>query len=233
MTANKTRQKNLVYWADKIGRDALAQKAGYPDTNYLNQLYKSHGSFGGGTARKFEKALGLEEGEFDKENPYTKTEGINSETFIATENVTISHSISRKLPLVSLAQAGSWSSLMPPHDRHEMGRFTEWVDWLGDCGERDFVIRIVDSAMFNARSNDGYQIGSLVKFEPDVGAVHGDDVIIKTLEGTVIFRCLQKTSEGDFLQTVNPDWPDSIVKMPEGSVICGVAGTQQLPRRRR
>lgn len=65
MTVNEIRRAHINFWADKLGRDVLAAKVGYPDTIYINQLCGGHGSFGGKTARKIEKALGLKEGAFD------------------------------------------------------------------------------------------------------------------------------------------------------------------------
>jgi hypothetical protein len=59
------RRKNINHWADKLGRNILAEKIGYKDTVYINQLCAGHGSFGSRTARKIEKALELEKGWFD------------------------------------------------------------------------------------------------------------------------------------------------------------------------
>jgi hypothetical protein len=59
------RRKNINYWADKLGRNILAEKIGYKDTVYINQLCAGHGSFGSRTARKIEKALELDKGWFD------------------------------------------------------------------------------------------------------------------------------------------------------------------------
>lgn len=65
MDIDEIRRKNINYWADKLGRNILAEKVGYKDTVYINQLCAGHGSFGSRTARKLEKALGLEKGWFD------------------------------------------------------------------------------------------------------------------------------------------------------------------------
>lgn len=59
------RTKNINFWADKLTRKVLAQRCGYTDTVYINQLCGGHGSFGNKTARKIERALNLPRGYFD------------------------------------------------------------------------------------------------------------------------------------------------------------------------
>lgn len=65
MTIEDIRRANIRFWAEKLGRATLAEKLGYKDTIYINQLCAGHGSFGGRTARKIERALSLPEGWFD------------------------------------------------------------------------------------------------------------------------------------------------------------------------
>ena len=66
MKIEDIRRQNILFWAEKLGRAALAEKIGYRDTIYLNALCGGHGSFGGRTARKIEKALDLPPGWFDQ-----------------------------------------------------------------------------------------------------------------------------------------------------------------------
>lgn len=60
------RKTNINTLSEKYGRDALASKLGYPDTVYINQLCRGHGSFGGSTARKIEAAFDLPNGWMDQ-----------------------------------------------------------------------------------------------------------------------------------------------------------------------
>ena len=72
MDVVEKRRLNIVYLADKkYGRAMLAEMLGYQDTNYLNQLCKGFGSFGGRTARKIEVKLGLTHGWMDDIHPET------------------------------------------------------------------------------------------------------------------------------------------------------------------
>jgi hypothetical protein len=65
MDAREIRRLNLRYLADKYGRDKLAQKLGYNDVNYLNQVLGKHVNIGPRAPRNWETALDLEQGWFD------------------------------------------------------------------------------------------------------------------------------------------------------------------------
>lgn len=71
MDIEQIRRQHINYWADRLTRSVLAEKTGYKDTIYINQLCSGHGSFGSRTARKIEKALGLKHGTFD--TPFSDT----------------------------------------------------------------------------------------------------------------------------------------------------------------
>lgn len=65
MEIKEIRVHNLLLLAEKFGRNIVAERLGYSDTNYLNQLCSGHGSFGNATARKVEKAFGYSTGWMD------------------------------------------------------------------------------------------------------------------------------------------------------------------------
>ena len=70
MEAAEIRMINFQYLCDtKYSRAYVAEKMGYPDTNYVNQLCGSFGSFGTPTARKAEKAFDLTPGWMDNLHP--------------------------------------------------------------------------------------------------------------------------------------------------------------------
>lgn len=70
MDVTETRRLNARYLADKkYSRQFLAQKLGYSDTNYINQILSGHSSMGGRTARKFEANLDLSNGWMDRPHP--------------------------------------------------------------------------------------------------------------------------------------------------------------------
>lgn len=90
MTVSEIRRQNILTWAEKIGRSCLAERLGYKDTTYINQLCAGHGSFGGRTARKIESALGLAPGWFDllhpDESPQTSASRLAEEIKTLSDN---------------------------------------------------------------------------------------------------------------------------------------------------
>lgn len=65
MNRKQIRVNNLLLLAEKHGRSLIAERLGYEDTNYINQLCRGHGSFGDKTASKIEHAFNLETGWMD------------------------------------------------------------------------------------------------------------------------------------------------------------------------
>ena len=65
MNAHDIRRKNLEGLAREHGRQTLAEKLGYSDTNYLNQVLTGHVQVGPRAPRKWERLLGLSNGWFD------------------------------------------------------------------------------------------------------------------------------------------------------------------------
>ncbi|MBM1145618.1 helix-turn-helix domain-containing protein [Alcanivorax sp. ZXX171] len=84
-----------------------------------------------------------------------------------------------------------------------------------------FALR-VDGPSMDDGTPDGYQDGEIIFVDPAVDARHNSDVIARTPEGSATFKRLQETAEGRYLIALNRDWPERIIKVPEGTVVCGV-----------
>ena len=70
MDISEKRQINMKFLADTNStRAELAEKLGYQDTNYVNQLVRGFCSLGNRTARKIEVKLGLPHGWMDEIHP--------------------------------------------------------------------------------------------------------------------------------------------------------------------
>lgn len=69
LEVREIRRLNAQYLAEKVGRRVLADKLGYSDTNYVNQIVKGHANIGPGTSRKIENVLDLPEGWLDAPHP--------------------------------------------------------------------------------------------------------------------------------------------------------------------
>ena len=238
MTVDEIRRININYWADKIGRGTLAKKMGYSDTVYINQLCGGHGSFGSRTARKLEQALGLSKGEFDRLSSavvevatIAVSESSNSYKIRDNENngrpVADVAPINRKLgqvPLISYIQAGNWIDAV---DAYQVGDGAEWLNVPLEHSENAFCLKVLGASM-----DPEYMEGGVILVEPKTQAEHGDDVIVRTPDGGVTFKRLQRTPDGTHLLAINTDYPNRILEMPENSVICGVVTGYWVDKRK-
>lgn len=78
-----------------------------------------------------------------------------------------------------------------------------------------------------------YRPGELILVEPSIEPMHDDDIVARTPDGQATFKRLQVTEEGTFLLALNPDFPNRIIHVPEGTEICGVVTGSWMNRRRR
>lgn len=207
MTVDEIRRANINYWADKLGRSILAQKVGYPDTIYINQLCGGHGSFGKRTARKIEKALNLEEGEFDQVNDYT----ISGKS---REIAPVSGGQVRKIPLISYTQAGDWGDIVDPYQLNDA---EDWISAPPGAGDKSFYLWVKGVSM-----EPDYPEGGMILVDPDIDAQHGDDVVVRTPDGRVTFKTYQDTPDGKHLLARNSNYTPRVMEIPEDTVIVGV-----------
>jgi SOS-response transcriptional repressor LexA len=219
MNANEIRRLNINYWADKLGRDVLAKKAGYADTVYINQLCGGHGSFGPRTARKLEAALGLDNGWFDRLHT---TIAEKAATYELIDNIRQAPDLN-KVPLLSWVQAGNWcESPEPP------GTAEEWLDCPFPHSENAFCLEVVGDSM-----SPEYREGEYILVDPALQPEHNDDIVARTPDGTHTFKRIQITPEGNYLLALNPDHPARKIKAPEGTHICGVVTGSWMRRKYR
>lgn len=135
-----------------------------------------------------------------------------------------------KLPVISFVRSGEWDGVVDPYQPNDA---EEWISWPYKSSGRAYVVRNKGLSMFNPHSGEGYPDGCYLKIEPEIEAVHGDDVIVRTPDGNTTFKQLQESDGNKYLVAINPDWPEKIIKIPEGSVICGVCDGHYLPKRGR
>lgn len=122
------------------------------------------------------------------------------------------------VPKISWVQAGD---VCETEDYYEPGSADEWLICPVKHGKRTFVLEVVGDSM-NSGDMDGYIEGLDIFVDPDVEPKHGDDVIVRTPENKATFKRLQITDEGKYLLALNKTWPNRIIEVPEGTVICGV-----------
>lgn len=93
----------------------------------------------------------------------------------------------------------------------------EWRFCPVKHSEKCFVLAISGTSM-----EPEYTDGSEIFVDPTIEPLHNDDVVVCDAEGRATFKRLKITHEGKYLEALNPDFPNRIIKVPDGTIICGV-----------
>lgn len=131
------------------------------------------------------------------------------------------YSDSTKIPLISLLQVKILGDILNPS---EFENAENWIDWPDKCSLHAYAVRNHGLSMFNTRNGEGYPNNCVLKIEPVSvkPAVDKSDVLVLTPDGKMQFRQMLLDDGEIYLSAINPDWPERIIKMPEGSEIKGV-----------
>ena len=124
--------------------------------------------------------------------------------------------IPRRVPLLSLAQAGRFAeSVYPEH----LGDATDWIEFPKKRqGPRTIALRVSGESM-----EPDYHNGDIIYIDPDVAPIHGKDVVVRLGErNEVTFKRLVVEGERRYLKPLNQNWPDKFVSMPTDARIVGV-----------
>lgn len=132
------------------------------------------------------------------------------------------------LPLLKVPVV-CWSMALKVFDspgKPSRSDITEWRLSPFDSSARAICLPVEGSSMA-----PDYREGELILVDPAETPRHGDDVVAKTVEGRLVFRNLQITSEGCFLRARNDDFPQRIVEIPDLSHVLGVVLGSWMDRR--
>lgn len=129
------------------------------------------------------------------------------------------------IPLISWVQAGELCQADYVLDKHAV---EEWRYCHVKHSEHTYALTIVGESMAPE-----YLDGCDIYVDPMVKAEHNDDVIVSTPDGKATFKRLQITNDGQYLLAINPDYPNRIIEVPEGSIICGVVIYSGKPTKNR
>lgn len=128
------------------------------------------------------------------------------------------------VPLISWVSAGTFCEAI---DTLAPGDAEDWITFPVRHSPQAFCLQVIGRSM-----EPDYREGEVILVDPDVPAEHNDDVVARTPDGGATFKRLQITPEGTFLLAINPDYPDRIIRAPEGTAICGVVTASWQDRRK-
>ncbi|MDN5695711.1 MAG: hypothetical protein L0G61_03355 [Staphylococcus equorum] len=168
-------------------------------------------SLGNPLARKIEKKLGLEDGYMDRENSDLTKEDINVD-------YSKKYSIEGRLvPVISWVAAGSISPI------ETVLRDTivdEYLPPNTKCGKNGYGLKVTGNSMLPR-----FEPGDRIYVNPDVQAfdlITGDLVIVAYFGDTeATFKKIIIEGNQKYLEPLNPDWPEKIIKLTDDSRLVG------------
>lgn len=205
MEVEEIRRTNINYWAEKLSRKSLAERCGYNDTVYINQLCTGHGSFGKATARKLERALDLSRGWFDVFHP--ELEYVHSDKPVLAKERTGLYELGYPLvPLISLLQAGQWDTLGKSFKQSDAESF---LPCPKNHSSQAYALRVVGDSMVSPYGRS-YPEGSIIFVDPELKSCvnHGDRIIaLRDGHDAVTFKQLACDGDTQYLKPLNPTHP--------------------------
>ncbi len=86
------------------------------------------------------------------------------------------------------------------------------------CSEETFVLRVRGASM-----EPKFREGELIFVDPLAPVSHGKFVVVRLeASGEVTFKQWIEEEGKQYLKTLNPDWPDRIIKVDRNTTVCGV-----------
>lgn len=209
MEIKDIRRNNINLLADKYGRTAIAEKLGYPDNNYINQLCGGHTNIGSRTARKIEIAFNLERGSMDLlqrryEAPLTQKHEVREPSVDYIANVAPGPRIQGHVPVISWIQAGAFCEAVDPF---EPGDAEEWLPCPAKHSDRAYALRVKGDSMTSPHPGQkSYPEGTYIFVDPEKPLTNGCRVVAK-LNGEVTFKTYAEDMGRTFLRPINPSYP--------------------------
>lgn len=135
-------------------------------------------------------------------------------------NVDLSQKISiegRPVPVISWVQAGDWTGMdSVPIDT----QFEEWLPPNPDSGKNGYGLIVVGSSM-----KPDFKPSDRIYVNPDIQTcdLQTDDLVIVSCSGEseATFKKLIVEGDNKYLQPLNPNWPDQIIKLTEDCRLVG------------
>jgi len=172
-------------------------------------------------ARHIEKCFSLPEGWLDKEHQTTNVTSTSSAPDVSDTDLEI-----HMVPVISWVQAGAWTEI--GYCEADLS-LTERYPCPVPCGPMTYILRVIGDSM-----SDEYRPGDMIFVDPEVPAVHGDDVIALLLEsGETTFKRLVEDAGQKYLKALNKNWPEQYIKIDGNCSIIGTVIFSGKPRRYR
>lgn len=127
-------------------------------------------------------------------------------------NVSATTIATRRVPLISLVAAGTWSEAM---NTLEIGDAHEWIETTATITKNGYALRVEGDSM-----EPKFPHGAILIVEPNEEARNGSYVIVRQNGSDATFKQLVVDGGQSYLKPLNPRYP--IMELRHDAVICGV-----------
>lgn len=229
MDISNIRIANLLSLIASKAANSQKDFANIADTSpaYLSQIINGTvgkngkpAAVGNSLARKIEKAFSLDHGWMDvihrsdfSENSFDKSKKLDN-------NIDLSNKIDiigRRIPVISWVAAGAFSGVDTVICDAEID---EWLPPNEDCGRNGYGLIIVGSSM-----SPHFIPADRIYVNPDIQTfdLKTNDLVIVSCAGDTeaTFKRLIIEGSNQYLQPLNPDWPEQIIQLSEGCRLVG------------
>lgn len=127
------------------------------------------------------------------------------------------------VPLLSWVQAGEWAAMPGAFD---LSQCEEWVLCPVRHSDKTFVLRVRGASM-----QPDYTDGDWIFVDPERQPVNGSHVVVSLDDNNeATFKKLVMEGEMKYLEALNPDWPDRIIRVNGNASFVGVVIFSGKPR---
>ncbi len=136
-----------------------------------------------------------------------------------TTPISAPNNAGRLVPVISWVAAGSFSNI----DTLPADELIKWVPCPVPHSPSTFALKVVGISMENPNGKPSFEDGDIIYVDPEKCPENKSFVIV-TLEGSsqATFKQLIIELDGKYIQPLNPNWHEKIIKINGNAIINGV-----------
>lgn len=202
---SKTRAENLKKWINTKHGGIQSSFIDLTDANQgeISSLLNGKRPFGERKARALEKAANMPSFYLD------------SDSGIEVAEIDIRGMV----PVISWVAAGNWCNIeLLPQDEA-----IRWLPCPVSHSKNTYALKVSGISMQNPNGKPTFDDGDIIFVDPERNAENKSCIIVRLDdEEKATFKQLIIENDDKYIQPLNPNWPDQIIKINGNATICGV-----------
>lgn len=202
---SKTRADNLKKWIDSKHGGVQSAFIEHADANQseISSLLRGKRPFGEKKARQLEKQAGMPD-------MYLDSLDDTPSDIVAIKGM---------VPVISWVAAGNWCNIeLLPQDEA-----LRWLPCPVNHSKNTYALRVSGISMQNPNGKPTFDDGDIIFVDPERCAENKSCIIVRLDdEEKATFKQLIIENGDKYIQPLNPNWPEKIIKINGNATICGV-----------